>query len=318
MKLRPSLILPGLILPILALSLLSGSLACNKKPKIVLLRNRNAATLLADGELALKRGKWVEGRNTLQLLEENMPTSPEFPAAKLLIADSYFFSGKASYAEAAVEYRNFLSYFPRHEMRDYALYHIALCHYAAIENAERDQTETRLALESFQSLLNEAPGSLYAVDAKAKITQCWRRLAESELMVGIFYVNSRHFSGAENRIKGLLETYPEYVDRERAYYYLGEAMRRKQVRAVQIELYQKDFLARNGKSDLTQLTGAEHQQLKDEIEVYKSAEIAKYRQEAKDYFQRLVDSYPNGEWAGRAKDGLLQMGQENVHEDLDS
>ena len=313
MKLRSSLILPTL-----ALVLVTGLVGCKSTPKGVPLRNRTAATLLVDGERALKLGKWEEGRKTLRLIEQNMPSSPEFPQAKLLIGDSFFFSDKASYPEAAVEYQNFLSYFPRHEMRDYALYHIALCHYAAIENAERDQAETRLALAAFQNLLRETPGSPYAIDAKAKITQCWRRLAESELMIGIFYVNSRHFAGAEKRIKDLLETYPEYADRERAFYYLGEAMRRKLVRPAQIDQFQKDFLARNAKEDLEKLTEEERKQLKTELDAYKQVEIAKYRQEAKDYFSKLVESYPNGDWAGRAKDNLIEMGQENIKEDLDS
>ena len=93
--------------------------------------------------------------------------------------------------------------------------------------------------------MQEAPGSVYVVDARAKITQCWRRLAEAELMVGIFYVNNMSYPAAEKRLKELLETYPEYVDRERAYYYLGEAMRRKGLDREVIEAYHKDFLAKH-------------------------------------------------------------------------
>jgi len=307
MKRRTSLLLPALAL-VLSLVLSLGISGCSKKPKGVHSRNRTAAVLLADGERALKQGKWEEGRKTLRLIEENMPSAPEFPQAKLLIGDSFFFSGKASYPEAAVEYQNFLSYFPRHEMRDYALYHIALCHYAAIEGAERDQAETRFALAAFQNLLREAPGSLYVMDAKAKITQCWRRLAENELMVGIFYVNSRHYAGAETRIKGLLETYPEYADRERAYYYLGEAMRRKLVSPARFEPLQKDFLARHGKDDLEKLTSEEKKQLDAEQEAYKKAEVTKYRLEARDAFRRLVESYPRSSWAKKARKNLTEMG----------
>jgi outer membrane protein assembly factor BamD len=137
-------------------------------------------------------------------------------------------------------------------------------------------------------------------------------------MIGIFYVNSQHFAGAESRIKGLLETYPEYADRERAYYYLGEAMRQKLVPPAQIEKYQKDFLARSGKDDPEKLTAEERTQLKNEIEPFKKAEGLKYRQEAQDYYRKLVESYPSGEWTGRAKDGLKTMGQESGKEELDS
>ena len=111
MKLRSSLILPALLLGTVIVHV-----GCTKKaPTQVRLRNRTAATLLADGEKALKQGKWEEGRKILRLIEENMPSSPEFPKAKLLLGDSFFFSNQVSYPEAAVEYRNFLGYFPRHE-----------------------------------------------------------------------------------------------------------------------------------------------------------------------------------------------------------
>ncbi len=296
----------------LSLALLASVAGCKRKPKNAALRQRTAAVLLAEGETALKQGKWEEGRKTLRLIEENMPSSPEFAKAKLLIGDSYFFAKKVSYPEAAVEYRNFLNYFPRHEMRDYALYHIALCHYAAIENAERDQAETRLALTAFQDLIQQAPGSPYVFDAKAKITQCWRRLAESELMVGIFYVNSRYYPGAEKRIKDMLEAYPEYADRERAYYYLGEALRLKLVKPMQIDQLKKDFLARVGKDEEKQLSHEETKQLEKEIDAFKQEEIRSYRREAKEYFQKLVESYPKSEWSKKARKALASMGSSNA------
>lgn len=300
-----------LIFSALALALVASLTGCNRKPKNAGIRNRNAATLLAEGESALKQGKWEEGRKTLRIIEENMPSSPEFAKAKLLIGDSFFFAKKPSYPEAAVEYRNFLSYFPRHELRDYALYHIALSHFAAIENAERDQAETRLALAAFQDLVQQAPGSPYVFDAKAKIVQCWRRLAESELMVGIFYVNSRYYPGAEKRIKDMLVNYPEYADLERAYYYLGEAMRQKLVPSAQIEPIQKAFLAHVGKDELKQLSGDEERELEKEIDAYKHEAIQGYRREAREYYQKLVESYPRSEWAKKARRALSGMGSGN-------
>lgn len=307
MKLRTRL-----ILPVVVFALAIGVVGCKKQPKHVTLRHRDAATLLADGEQALKRGEWEEGRKTLRLIEENMPSSPEFAPAKLLLGDSFFFAVKPSYPEALVEYQNFLSYFPRHERRDYALYHIALCHYASIEDAERDQRETRQAIDTFQQLLRESPGSTYAQEAKAKIVQCWRRIAESELMVGIFYVRSRHFAGAETRIKGLLENYPEYADRERAYYYLGEALRQKNLGTAELERLRQAFLVRTGKDDLKALNGEEEKQLEAEIEAYRATQLRGYREEARQYFQKLVESYPASEWAKEAKDSLEKMGDQKA------
>lgn len=311
--------LPTLCLA-LGLLLFTVEVGCSK-PKVKpdpLAGGVTATELLTKGEAEVKRGRMDDGRRQLRIIEEQLPSTPEFPKAKLLLADSFFFAGSPSYPEALVEYQSFMNLFPRHEMRDYALYRIALCHYASIETAERDQAETRRALETFQQLLREAPGSLYVTDAKAKVVQCWRRLAEHELMVGIFYVNSFHFAGAEKRLKELMETYPEFVDRERAYYYLGEALRRKYIPMDVIQNWEKGELARMGKEEGVKLEKADREAFQKALETFSRAEMARYRDEAKTYYQKLVESYPASTWAARAKDRLVEMGQAGVKEELDS
>lgn len=316
----PSSLLPAAVAtPLVVLLLVGGSVSCRKaKPNPDRTQGRTATSLLAEGEALLKRGKYEEGRRTLRIIEENLPSSVEFPKAKLLLADSYFFGGTSSYPEALVEYQSFLNYFPRHERRDYALYRAALCHFATIENAERDQTETRKALDAFQSFLKEAPGSPYAADAKAKIVQCWRRIAEHELSIGIFYVKSFHFGGAERRLKDLLTNYPEYVDRERTYFFLGEAMRRKYVPVEAIQAFEKDFLAKAQKNTVAELPKADITDFSKRLLAHQKELIAGYRAEAKGFYQKLVESYPNSDWSRRAKDRLIEMGTLGVQEELDS
>ena len=309
----------AILFPLSILLILGSAVGC-RKPKVANdpFAGKTASEMLASGELYLSNGRWDEGRRILRVIEERLPSSPEFAKAKLLIADSFFFGATNAYPEALVEYKSFLSYFPRDDRRDYALYRIALCHYVSIENAERDQAETRKALNSFQEIIKDAPGSIYALDAKSKITQCWRRLAESELMVGIFYVKSYHYAGAEQRIKTLLETYPEYVDRERAYYFLGEAMRQKPVPVELINQFQKDYLAKLGKDDITALGKEEGALYGKQLSLMLKEERAKYAVEAKGYYKKLVESYPGGDWSGRANERLVEMGQTGLKEELDS
>jgi outer membrane protein assembly factor BamD len=310
---------PPLLLA-LGFLLLVGGAAC-RKPKTKpdpLAGGITAAQLLTRGEAEVKKGRMEDGRRQLRVIEEQLPSTPEFPKAKLLLADSFFFASSPSYPEALVEYQSFMNLFPRHEMRDYALFRIALCHFASIETAERDQAETRRALDTFQQLLRESPGSLYVTDAKSKVIQCWRRLAEHELMVGIFYVNSFHFGGAEKRLKELMETYPEYVDRERAYYYLGEALRRKYVPMDVMQGWEKGELAKLGKEEGTKLEKEDKAIFQQHLDAFIKSETARYREEARTFYQKLVESYPTSAWAARAKDRLVEMGQRGVQEDLDS
>jgi len=307
-----------IVLP--ALLLLGGVMACNRAPRAEVdpFRNEGAAALLAKGTVYLQNGKWEEGRRMFRSIEERLPSSPEFPVAKLLIADSFFYAQSPSYPEALVEYKSFLNYFPRSDRRDYVLFRIGLCHYASIENAERDQSETKKAMESFQALLREAPGSVYAVDSKAKITQCWRRLAESDLMIGIYYVNMSFYGPAETRFKTLLETYPDYVDRERAYFFLAEALRKKEVQLDQKKAFQKSFLAKVEKEEMAKLTFDESARYQAEYRQYVQDEATRNQAEARSYYQKLVESYPSSPWAARASDRLVEMGQAGLKEELDS
>jgi len=288
-----------------------------RKPKAVEM-GVSSSDLLAKAEKEMKQGKFNEARLTLRHLEQYLPGSAEFPKAKLLLGDSFFFQGTPSYPEAEVEYSSFLNYFPRHELRDYALYHRALCHFSTIESAERDQTETRRALDGFQQLLTESPGSPYAGEARAKIVQCWRRIAEHELVVGVFYVNTYYYPGAARRLKALLETYPDHVDRERAYYYLGEALRQRLLSDEELTQYNKDYAVKLQKEDLRDLSREQIDQYNKDFIVFSTERIKGFRLEAKDYYQKLVESYPGSEWARRAADRLVTMGTSGVKEELDS
>ena len=309
-------------LPLVLLLLAGGAVGCRKPVAAKAAKDefagKTAKEMLTLGELYMQNGKWEEGRKMLRIIEERLPSSPEFPRAKLLIADSFFFSSTNTYPEALVEYKSFLNYFPRDEMRNYALYRVALCHYAAIASAERDQAETRKALDCFQDLMKEAPGSIYAQDAKSKVSQCWLRLAEAELLVGIYYVKTYHFAGAEKRIKDLMETYPEYADRERAYFYLGEAMRQKNPGNDLLTQWQKEYLAKVGKDDLGKFTKEEKTTFEKAFQGFFKDERDKYVTEAKGYYKKLVESYPASEWAVRASDRLVEMGQLGLKEELDS
>ena len=303
-----------------ALSLVAAlaglGLGC-KKPKAVD-KSISAAALMATADKQMKQGKFNDARLTLRHLEQYLPGSAEFPKAKLMLGDSFFFQPSPSYPEAEVEYTSFLNYFPRHELRDYAMYHRALCHFSSIESAERDQTETRRALEGFQQLLAESPGSPYVGETRAKILQCWRRIAEHELIVGVFYVNTYYYPGAERRLKTLLETYPDYVDRERAYYYLAEALRQRLLSGEEVTQFEKDYAIKLQKENLKILSKEEITQYLKDFTVFSNERIKGFRTEAKSYYQKLVESYPGSEWARRAADRLITMGTSGVKEDLDS
>jgi len=61
-------------------------------------------------------------------------------------------------------------------------------------------------------------------DARAKIAQCRRQLADKELYIGKFYFNRGSYGAAIKRFETVLKEYPGSEYDDQALYYLGESL----------------------------------------------------------------------------------------------
>ncbi|CAM2006144.1 outer membrane protein assembly factor BamD [Acanthopleuribacter pedis] len=177
-----------------------------------------------------QKRKFVDARRWLRVIETYAPDSKLLPDVKLSIADSYFFDKMATYIEASVEYKSFLTHFPTHPKSDYAQYQYAMCFFTEIESADRDQTSTLTAYTEFKNLIDRYPVSPYAEKAKDKIDLCLLRMAEHEFTVGYYYFRrGRGFEkSAESRLKGIINNYEGQYDPEKTYFYLAETLWRRE------------------------------------------------------------------------------------------
>ncbi len=182
------------------------------------------------GNKLMQNRKYQEARQWFRLIEAHAPNSPYFSAAKLKIADSYFFDKMSTYIEASVEYKSFLTHFPTHRKADYATYQYAMCFFTEIENADRDQTSTWTAYAEFKNLIDKYPNSPYAEKANEKLDLCSLRLAEHEFTVGYYYYRrGRGFEkSAEGRLKGIINNYEGQYDPVKTYFYLAETLWRRE------------------------------------------------------------------------------------------
>lgn len=174
--------------------------------------------------------RYQDARQWFRLIEAHAPQSKYFSTSKLKIADSYFFDRMATYIEASVEYKSFLTHFPTHPKADYAQYQYAMCFFTEIESADRDQTSTWTAYTEFKNLIDRFPRSVYAEKARDKVALCQQRLAEHEFTVGYYYFRrGRGFEiSAESRFKGIIDNYESTFDEEKTYFYLAETLWRRQ------------------------------------------------------------------------------------------
>ncbi len=148
--------------------------------------------------------------------------SPELNIlAEMKIAEAYFLSER--YVEAATAYEDFLKRHPEHPRTAEIMFQLGLSYYHQMLSPDRDQTTTLNALSTFTDLQKRFPDYPRAHELQEKIAQCQSRLAEHEVIVGNFYLRTKKYQAAANRIRQALDEHPDLANKDEAYYLLGHA-----------------------------------------------------------------------------------------------
>ena len=180
--------------------------------------------LYEQGSKALEERKWYTAREYFQQLVDNYPQSPLRADAKLAVGDAYLNDGTTEgKLRAEREFQEFLSFFPTHQRADYAQYKLGMTHFEQMPKAERDQTETRAALDQFQAFRERYPNSALLPEVKEKERIARDRLSESIYKVGYFYHKARWYPGGISRFQQVLREDPQFTNRDALYFYLAEA-----------------------------------------------------------------------------------------------
>ena len=174
--------------------------------------NAEAAYNKAVGNL--KNGEYPDALAAFADVKAKFPYSKYAALADLRLADTHFEQGK--FLEAVDAYRQFIKMHPTHQEIPYALWRIAESDFKQAPDAwwflpppeERDQSTVRLAISAYQDVIDRYPQSEYAPQARAKIDDCHRLLAEHELYVAKFYWKHEKWQAAAARAEGLAKDYP--------------------------------------------------------------------------------------------------------------
>lgn len=118
------------------------------------------------------------------------------------------FHEKEGYAEAIVEYQHFLDMHRKHILAPYAQYRLALSYFKMIQTIDRDMTPVKKAQEEFWELIHDFPASQYEAEARVKIRECQRHLAQHDLLVGTFYYRREQYLAAAKRFEKIIDGYP--------------------------------------------------------------------------------------------------------------
>lgn len=203
----------------------------------------------SEGENFFQKGLYEEAIASWGKVRESY-FSPEMTTlAEMKIAEAHFMAEQ--YVEAAAAYEDFLKQHPDHEKIPEIMFNLGMSYHHQMLDADRDQTATRNALSAFESLAKRFPGHPKAKEVPPFIRASVDRLAAHELYVADFYLRTARPQSAIRRIEDLFRKYPDYPERDRAYFILGRSLLKdgqtKEARTVFNTLYrnfpQSEYIA---------------------------------------------------------------------------
>lgn len=99
--------------------------------------------LFEDALKEMQKKRYEQGRLLINTMVTTYGDSPLLPMAKLTIADSYYREGgTGNLVQAEAEYRDWLQFFPNHELAPEVLIKTAEIHLRQIQTADREQEHT--------------------------------------------------------------------------------------------------------------------------------------------------------------------------------
>src|SRR5438270_7158193 len=173
---------------------------------------------------ALNHGKFDTARITLQTLINTYPDSEYIARAKLGIGDAWYREGgTTALAQAEIEYKDFITFFPNLPEAAEAQLKVADIHYREMEKPDRDFTHAKRAEDEYRQLVLQFPDSKLVPQAQQRLREVQEVLAEREYRVGRFYYMRESWPAAIARFQSLADAYPLYSNADDALYLLGSA-----------------------------------------------------------------------------------------------
>ncbi len=190
-------------------------------PSTVVPPAKNAGVYFQEGEEFYEKGLYRDAIASWEKVRDSY-YSPELNTlAELKIAEAHYLGEE--YVEASVAYEAFLQNHPNHPRVADVLYQLGLSYTHQLLATDQDQSASVYALNAFTTLKERFPEDRRQEETQIYIDRMLNLLAASELNIGKFYLRTKYFSASINRIEALLKKYPNYYERDKAYYYLGQA-----------------------------------------------------------------------------------------------
>ncbi len=199
-------------LPAVAACLMAACSSSNSAQKLLNPDPPDKMYLIADA--LLTRGRYEDAAQKFEDLDRDHPYSPEARRAIVMSSFAYYKAGK--FPEAITTAKRYTTMHPGTKEAPFAHHIIASAYFDDMNGPNRDQGNTRKALEEFKTLVARYPESSYAKAAENKIRLCEDSLAAHEMYVGMHALKNKQWLGAKNRFEVVVREYQTTVHVEEA------------------------------------------------------------------------------------------------------
>jgi len=167
--------------------------------------DQSPEALYAAGMQELRANRYQRAVDLFDAVEREHPYSTWATNAKLMSAYTEYYRNR--YTEAIGALDRFIQLHPAHRDIAYAYYLRALAQYEQINDAQRDQQQTIVAMTALQEVVNRFPDTAYARDARLKIDLARDHLAGREMTIGRFYQRQGLQTAAIGRFRRVVDEY---------------------------------------------------------------------------------------------------------------
>jgi len=196
--------------------------ACKKKDDLSITPpDVNESYLLYEKAVtSMKEGEYFFAAKTFSEAESILPVVEH--SAKALLMSGYCYYSINFYDEAISALENFLRKYPADKNIQYASYLIILSNYEQILDEKKDLKPLLLSKKMIEDYIKKNPDTDYSLDLKFKLGLIQNQLAAKEIYVAKYYIKTKKWIPAINRLKNVVNDYQETIFIEEALHRLVE------------------------------------------------------------------------------------------------
>jgi outer membrane protein assembly factor BamD len=169
-------------------------------------QDASADDLYQKAENQYRDKDYLASVESYQKLKSGHPDFPKLPAVYVKIGDALYANGE--YEKAISRYLQFLELYPRHAYVPRVKYYIAMSYFQQIKKLDLDNAILQKTSDAFKSLAADPNAGKWAEEAKKKLEECRKMLADKEMYKARTYWSMGNYKAAGLAARRVLDQFP--------------------------------------------------------------------------------------------------------------